>query len=102
MTKVAVLGVGVMGGGMARRLLAAGFPLTVWNRTPERANPLEHEGAVRADTPRDAAASADVILSMVADDEASRAVWTGTTGALDGAREGVLLIESSTALAYVD
>ena len=85
-----------MGGGMARRLLAAGFPLTVWNRTPERANPLEQEGAVRADTARDAAASADVILSMVADDEASRAVWTGTTGALDAARPGVLLIESST------
>ena len=85
-----------MGGGMARRLLAAGFPLTVWNRTPERANPLEQDGAVRAATPRDAAASADVILSMVADDEASRAVWTGTTGALDAVRPGVLLIESST------
>ena len=51
---------------------------------------------MRADTARDAAASADVILSMVADDEASRAVWTGTTGALDAARPGVLLIESST------
>ena len=96
MTRVAVLGVGVMGGGMARRLLAAGFPLTVWNRTTERTNPLKQEGAVRADTPRNAAASADVILSMVADDEASRAVWTGTTGALDAARPGVLLIESST------
>ena len=96
MTRVAILGVGVMGGGMARRLLAAGFQLTVWNRTPERANPLEQEGAVRAATPRDAAADADVILSMVADDEASRAVWTGTAGALDAARQGVLLIESST------
>jgi 3-hydroxyisobutyrate dehydrogenase len=96
MTRVAVLGVGVMGGGMARRLLAAGFPLTVWNRTPERTNPLEQEGAVRAASPRDAAASADVILSMVADDDASRAVWTGTAGALDAARPSVLLIESST------
>ena len=96
MTRVAVLGVGVMGGGMARRLLAAGFPVTVWNRTPERAKPLEQEGAARAETPRDAAAGADVILSMVADDEASRAVWTGTAGALDAARADALLIESST------
>jgi 3-hydroxyisobutyrate dehydrogenase len=96
MTRVAVLGVGVMGGGMARRVLAAGFPLTVWNRTPERMNPLEQAGAVRAATPREAAAGADVILSMVADDDASRTVWTGTAGALDAARAGVLLIESST------
>ena len=85
-----------MGGGMARRLLAAGFPLAVWNRTPERTNPLAEAGAVPAITPRDAAAGADVILSMVADDEASRAVWTGTDGALDAAKRGALLIESST------
>lgn len=85
-----------MGGGMARRLLAAGFPLTVWNRTPERTSSLEQAGAVRAATPGDAAAGADVILSMVADDDASREVWTGTDGALDAARQGALLIESST------
>jgi 3-hydroxyisobutyrate dehydrogenase len=96
MTGVAILGVGVMGGGMARRLLAAGFALTVWNRTPERASPLEEAGAVRAATPREAAANADVIISMVADDEASRAVWTGTAGALDAAQPGALLIEAST------
>jgi len=85
-----------MGGGMARRLLAAGFPLAVWNRTPERTTALEHDGALRAATPRDAAAGADVILSMVADDEASRAAWTGAAGALEAARPDVLLIESST------
>jgi 3-hydroxyisobutyrate dehydrogenase len=81
---------------MARRLLAAGFPLSVWNRTPERTYPLEQEGAVRAATPREAAANADVIISMVADDEVSRAVWTGSTGALGATRADVLLIESST------
>ncbi len=96
MTSVAVLGLGVMGGGMARRLAGAGFPLTVWNRSPERAQALEAEGAVRAATPREAAAGADVILSMVADDDASRAVWIGPDGALAAARPGALLIESST------
>jgi 3-hydroxyisobutyrate dehydrogenase len=96
MTRVAVLGVGVMGGGMARRLGAAGFPLTVWNRSPERMHPLEKEGAMLAATPHDAAGAADVILSMVADDEASRAVWTGHLGALHAAPPGALLIESST------
>ena len=96
MTRVAVLGVGVMGGGMARRLGAAGFPLTVWNRSPDRAQPLKEDGALLAATPHEAAAEADVVLSMVADDEASRAVWTGHAGALLAARPGMLLIESST------
>ena len=96
MTRVAVLGVGVMGGGMARCVLAAGHPLTVWNRTPERAASLERDGAARAATPGEAAAGADVIISMVADDDASRAVWTGPSGALEAARPGSLLIESST------
>jgi 3-hydroxyisobutyrate dehydrogenase len=81
---------------MARRLLSAGFALTVWNRTPERIDPLEAAGAARAATPRDAAATAEAILGMVADDEASREVWTGAAGALDAARPGALLIESST------
>jgi 3-hydroxyisobutyrate dehydrogenase len=96
MTSVAVLGLGVMGGGMARRLLSAGFPVTVWNRSPERAQALEAEGAVRAATPREAAGGADVILSMVADDDASRSVWIGPDGALAAARPGALLIEAST------
>jgi 3-hydroxyisobutyrate dehydrogenase len=81
---------------MARRLLGAGFPLTLWNRTPDRVSPLEQEGAVRAATPRDAAAGADVVLSMVADDDASRQVWMGAAGALEATRSGTLLIESST------
>jgi len=96
MTSVAVLGIGVMGGGMARRLLGAGLPVTVWNRTAARTQPLVEAGAVRAATPREATATADVILSMVADDEASRDVWIGPAGALEAARAGALLIESST------
>jgi len=95
-TRVALIGLGLMGSGMARRLLAAGFPLTVYNRNPERATSLAAEGAHVAASPREAAARADVVLSMVADDAASRAVWLGESGALAGAARGGVLVESST------
>jgi 3-hydroxyisobutyrate dehydrogenase len=93
---VAILGLGSMGAGMAGNLLRAGFPLTVYNRRPERATALADAGARVAATPREAAQGAAVILSMVADDGASRAVWLGEQGALSGADRGALLIESST------
>jgi 3-hydroxyisobutyrate dehydrogenase len=85
-----------MGSGMARRLLGAGFPLTVFNRNPAKATALAAEGAVVAGSPREAAARAETIISMVADDAASRAVWFGENGALAGAARGSVLIESST------
>ena len=97
MRAVTLLGLGTMGNGMANQLLAAGFPLTVWNRSPGKAWALEAAGARVADTPRSAAAAADVVISMVADDAAARAVWLGESGALAGARAGTLLIESTTA-----
>src|SRR5689334_9195016 len=98
MTKpnIAFLGLGIMGTGMARRLLGAGFPLTVYNRSAERAAPLVAEGALGAATPAEAASQAEVVISMVADDNASRAIWLGENGALSGARPGTLLIEAST------
>src|SRR4051812_45493516 len=92
----ALLGLGIMGTGMAGRLLAAGFPLTVWNRNAAKAQPLAAKGATVAKTPREAVAGAAVIVSMVADDAASRAVWTGNDGALAGAARDTLLIECST------
>src|ERR1019366_1707152 len=64
MTRVAFLGLGAMGAPMARRILAAGFPLTVWNRNPERARAIE--GATIARTPRQAAAAADGEDGLVA------------------------------------
>jgi 3-hydroxyisobutyrate dehydrogenase len=96
MTNVALLGLGVMGRGMAGRLLGARLPLTVWNRSPAPAEALRAAGARVAGSPREAADGADVIISMVADDGASRAVWTGERGALEGAAAGSLLIECST------
>jgi 3-hydroxyisobutyrate dehydrogenase len=96
MRRVAFFGLGVMGGGMAGRLLGAGFQVTVWNRTADRARPLVAAGATLAASPREAAADAEVAISMVADDAASRRVWLGGDGALAGARRGTIVIESST------
>ncbi|HTE44171.1 MAG TPA: NAD(P)-dependent oxidoreductase [Gemmatimonadaceae bacterium] len=94
--RVGLLGLGLMGSGMARRLLGAGFPLTVYNRTAEKAATLVAEGARLARSPRDAADGAEFVVSMVADDTASRGLWLGDDGALDGMRSGTLVIESST------
>src|SRR5579864_60640 len=94
--RVAVLGLGIMGGGMATRLLSAGFPLSVYNRSRERAEKFERASAFVAASPREAAARADIVISMVADDAASRSVWLGEGGALAGVVAGSLLIESST------
>ncbi len=99
---VAFCGLGLMGGGMARRLLAAGFPLTVYNRNPERTTALKAAGAEVAATPAAAAAKAQVVFSMVADDAASRSIWLGDQGALRGSATGTVLVESSTlSLAWV-
>jgi 3-hydroxyisobutyrate dehydrogenase len=96
MGHVAFLGLGVMGSGMAARLAANGHTVAVWNRSRERAEPLVAQGARPAATPRDAAQFADAIVAMVADDPASRTVWLGSDGALEGASRGAILIESST------
>ena len=95
-TNVAILGLGIMGSGMANRLLSANFPLAVYNRNREKCIPFASAGAFVASSPREAASRSQIILSMVGDDAASRNVWLGENGALNGALRGSLLIESST------
>jgi 3-hydroxyisobutyrate dehydrogenase-like beta-hydroxyacid dehydrogenase len=85
-----------MGSGMAGRLLGAGYPLTVYNRTPEKAQSLVERGAELAKSPADAASGKDVIFSMLADDQGCREVWLGKSGALARAAPGAVLVESST------
>jgi 3-hydroxyisobutyrate dehydrogenase len=95
--RVAVLGLGKMGAGMAARLAAAGHTLTVYNRTASRAEPLAKLGARIADSPRSAAQKADVIIGMTADDDSSRSMWLGTNGALAAENApDALAIECST------
>jgi 3-hydroxyisobutyrate dehydrogenase len=96
MQRVALLGLGAMGAGMAANWLAKGFGLTVWNRTRARTQALADKGARVATTPREAAEGADCVFAMVADDAASRAVWLGDDGALAGAKTGAVVVESST------
>jgi 3-hydroxyisobutyrate dehydrogenase len=94
--RVAVLGLGIMGAGMANNLLRAGFPVNVYNRDAAKSAPFAASGARVSTSPRDAARDADVVISMVSDDRASRAVWMGEQGALSSVKKGALLIESST------
>ncbi|QJU58548.1 NAD(P)-dependent oxidoreductase [Sphingomonas sp. AP4-R1] len=95
--KVAVLGLGIMGGGMARSLLAAGFETAVWNRSPEKADALAAIGARKAETPADAARGADIVIAMLADDDASRRAWLAEAdGALAAMQDGAIAIEAST------
>jgi 3-hydroxyisobutyrate dehydrogenase len=93
---VAIMGLGIMGSGMAGRILSAGFRLSVYNRNPDKAQSFVEKGAQLAKSPREAASQADVVISMVADDVASREIWLGENGALSAAKRGSVLVESST------
>jgi len=95
--QVAFVGLGEMGVRMATRLVEAGHRVTVHNRTASRAEPLLEKGARWADSPAAAAAEADLVITMVTDIDASRAVWCEPErGVLAGIREGTIAIEAST------
>jgi len=96
MTRVAFIGLGRMGHGMAGRYLDAGFTLSVWNRSRAKAEDLIARGARWATSPEDAAIDADAVVTMVADDQASRAVWLSGDGAAATMKAGTLAIECST------
>ena len=96
MERVAFLGLGTMGAAMAANLARAGYPLTVWNRTPGKAFGLVELGATEAATPSQAAAAADVVLVCVSDSPDVEAVILGPDGAVEGLRPGSLVIDCST------
>jgi 3-hydroxyisobutyrate dehydrogenase-like beta-hydroxyacid dehydrogenase len=93
---VAFLGLGRMGSGMAARLLQAGFQVTAYNRTRARAEALVAAGGLAADTPRDAVKDADLVVSMLADDEALLALALGEAGFVDSMRPGTVHLSMST------
>ena len=97
MNRVAFIGLGRMGLGMARAVLAAGHPLAVFNRTAARGEELTGLGVSIASSPARACEGADAVISMVADDAASRVVWEGPDGILAGSlNPGAFAIECST------
>ena len=96
MADVAFVGLGVMGGGIARRLLAAGHTVHGYNRTREKAEPLVEAGLVLHDSPRESAEAADVVFSMVTNAKALSAVAEGPDGILAGLGPGKVWVDMTT------
>jgi 3-hydroxyisobutyrate dehydrogenase-like beta-hydroxyacid dehydrogenase len=95
--KVAFLGMGIMGSRMAANVARAGFDLTVWNRTRDKAEAVaQATGAKLADTPSQAAAGADAVITMVVDSPQVEAVLLGDNGAAGSLAEGAMVIDMST------
>lgn len=100
MLNIALLGCGLMGHPMARRLLAAGHSLTAWNRTRSKAETLVADGAKLADTPADAVAQADIVIAMLQDGQAVLEVMfeSGEASAVHRIRQGALFIDMGSIL----
>lgn len=94
--KIGFIGLGTMGKVMSGRLLAAGYPLTVWNRTASAGESLLSAGATWADSAKAVAGASDIVITMVSDSAASEAVICGRGGVLEGARKGLIVIDCAS------
>jgi 3-hydroxyisobutyrate dehydrogenase-like beta-hydroxyacid dehydrogenase len=94
--KVGFLGLGRMGSGIAANILKAGHDLKVWNRSPEKAEPLVRSGAVLSHTPREAADGREIVVTMLADDAALDEVISGDDGLIAGMHANALHVSMST------
>jgi 3-hydroxyisobutyrate dehydrogenase-like beta-hydroxyacid dehydrogenase len=94
--KVGFLGLGQMGAAIAANILKAGHDLQVWNRSPEKAEPLVGDGATLARTPREAAEGRDIVITMLADDAALEQVLSGDDGLIAGLGANALHVSMST------
>lgn len=95
MKRIAFLGTGLMGAPMVRRLLAAGFPVTVWNRAPEKAQALSADGATVAESPAEAVAGAEVVFTMLSDGHAVRDVLFAR-GVAEALAPAAVIIDTSS------
>ena len=94
--RVGFIGLGIMGRGMTKNLLKAGFEVRVWNRTSSRMDDMVEAGAKAGASPADVAANSDVIITCVSDTPDVEAVILGESGVLEGAQAGSLVIDCST------
>src|SRR5688500_744740 len=94
--RIGFAGMGLMGSRMARNLLSKGFPLTVWNRTAARCEPLARDGARVARTPRELAENSDVVVACVADPDAAGRILFAEDGIRPAVRPGFRYLECST------
>ena len=93
MQRVGFIGIGLMGSQMSRKILEAGYPLTVWNRKKEKGGTLISAGAKWADSPKAVAQVSEVVITMVTDSSASEEVICGKDGVLEGAHPGMVLVD---------
>lgn len=94
--RIGFIGLGLMGAPMCKRLIKAGYQVTVWNRTPRRAQPFAKLKAAVAKTPSDLAAQSDIVITMVTGPHDVGEVLFGRHGVVDGAHEGLTVIDMST------
>ncbi len=94
--RIGFIGLGIMGQGMARNLLEAGFDVTVWNRTASKMAPLVDAGAQEAESPADVAARSDIVITCVSDTPDVEEVILGQNGVIEGVQEGALVVDMST------
>ncbi|HET9596000.1 MAG TPA: NAD(P)-dependent oxidoreductase [Anaeromyxobacteraceae bacterium] len=94
--RIGFVGLGTMGAPLANNLRKAGYVVTVWNRTAERAEPLVKKGATLAPTPRAAASDQDLVFTCLADEKALESVLEGPDGVLAGMRPGEILVDCGT------
>ncbi|SFX71232.1 3-hydroxyisobutyrate dehydrogenase [Thermoactinomyces sp. DSM 45891] len=100
--RVGFIGLGIMGRAMARNIVQAGFPVTVWNRTRSKMEEATAWGAKLADSPKQVAEQSDVVITVVGDTPDVKAVLTGEQGVFQGARNGVVVIDMSTIAAEAE
>lgn len=96
MKRIGFIGLGLMGSGMSMNILKAGFPLTVWNRTVSRTEPLVKAGAKVAKSPKDVAEKSDIVIDMVTDSKDVEEVLLGPNGVINGVKPGTIVIDMST------
>ncbi len=96
MRKIGFIGLGLMGSGMSMNLVKAGFPVTVWNRTASKMEPLLEAGAKGAGSPKEVAENSDIVVSIVTDSQDVEEVILGPEGAIHGARSWSVVIDMST------
>lgn len=94
--RIGFIGLGIMGKPMAGHLIQAGYPVTVWNRTPSKTADLVQAGARQGTSPKDVAAQSDITVIMVADTPDVRQVVLGADGVIEGARRGGVVVDMST------
>jgi len=94
--KIGFIGLGVMGMSMAKNLLKAGYPVTVWNRTASRMREPVSLGALAADSPKEVAEKSDIVIIMVGDSPDVEAVVLGPSGVIEGARPGLIVVDMSS------